>query len=251
MGNRKFFTLSYDDGVEQDKRFIELLKKYGIKCTFCINSGLFGEKDYLIRSKDKNFRVAKHASIFPKKFIQSVEHFKIPRDEIKDVYAGFEVASHGVKHKDMSLISKKRRKQEILNDKQELEKILGYTIKGHIFPYGIYTKDALDILKECDVKYTRSIKSTNSFSIPDDKYFFHPTCWHGDENIMVLLDEFIKAEPEEDILFNLWGHTYEFDYGTERNSWKRIEEILEKISSMENIINCTNSEMVEAISKDH
>ena len=34
-------TLSYDDGVEQDARNIELLKRHGMKGTFNINSGLF------------------------------------------------------------------------------------------------------------------------------------------------------------------------------------------------------------------
>ena len=33
----KALTLSYDDGVRQDKRFISILNKHGIKCTFNIN----------------------------------------------------------------------------------------------------------------------------------------------------------------------------------------------------------------------
>ena len=38
----KALTFSYDDGVTQDKRLIKILNKYGLKCTFNINSGLFG-----------------------------------------------------------------------------------------------------------------------------------------------------------------------------------------------------------------
>ena len=33
----KALTLSYDDGVDTDIRFIELLEKFNIKCTFNIN----------------------------------------------------------------------------------------------------------------------------------------------------------------------------------------------------------------------
>ena len=42
-GKRKAFTISYDDGVTQDIRLIELLNKYQIKGTFNLNSGLLGQ----------------------------------------------------------------------------------------------------------------------------------------------------------------------------------------------------------------
>ena len=40
-GKSKVLTLSYDDGVVQDIRLIEILNKYGIKATFNINTGLY------------------------------------------------------------------------------------------------------------------------------------------------------------------------------------------------------------------
>ena len=38
-GKLKAVTFSYDDGMTQDIRLIELLNKYNLKCTFNINSG--------------------------------------------------------------------------------------------------------------------------------------------------------------------------------------------------------------------
>ena len=38
---RKVLTLSYDDGVEQDIRLVEIMKKHGLKGTFNISAGLF------------------------------------------------------------------------------------------------------------------------------------------------------------------------------------------------------------------
>ena len=35
---RKVLTLSYDDGVEQDIRLVEIMKKHGLKGTFNINT---------------------------------------------------------------------------------------------------------------------------------------------------------------------------------------------------------------------
>ena len=36
-------TYDFDDGIEQDKKIISILKEYGIRgCTFNLNSGLMG-----------------------------------------------------------------------------------------------------------------------------------------------------------------------------------------------------------------
>lgn len=48
-GRKKAFTLSSDDGVTQDTRLTELMRKYGIKGTFHLNSGLMGDRDWLIQ----------------------------------------------------------------------------------------------------------------------------------------------------------------------------------------------------------
>ena len=39
-GKKKALTLSYDDGVCQDRRLIEILDRYGLKCTFNLGSGV-------------------------------------------------------------------------------------------------------------------------------------------------------------------------------------------------------------------
>ena len=38
----KAITLSYDDGVIFDEKLISILDKHGLKCTFNLDSGLFG-----------------------------------------------------------------------------------------------------------------------------------------------------------------------------------------------------------------
>ena len=40
----KAITFSYDDGVTQDKRLVDIFNKYGLKATFNINSELLGRK---------------------------------------------------------------------------------------------------------------------------------------------------------------------------------------------------------------
>ena len=41
-GKMKALTLSYDDGIQSDKRLAELLRTHGMKCTFNINTRTFG-----------------------------------------------------------------------------------------------------------------------------------------------------------------------------------------------------------------
>ena len=66
----KAVTFSYDDGVTQDIRLIELLNKYNLKCTFNLNSELLGRKGTLIRN---NLRVS---------------HYKIHPEDVKNIYGG-------------------------------------------------------------------------------------------------------------------------------------------------------------------
>ena len=46
-GKKKAVTFSYDDGISQDIRLIEILNRYGLKATFNLNSGLFGQQRIL------------------------------------------------------------------------------------------------------------------------------------------------------------------------------------------------------------
>ena len=58
-GKLKAVTFSYDDAVTQDIRFIELLDKYNLKCTFNINSELLGkENDIICNSVEKKMKVS-------------------------------------------------------------------------------------------------------------------------------------------------------------------------------------------------
>ena len=84
-GKRKAMTLSYDDGVVQDIRLSEIMKKHGLKGTFNINSGLFLDD----ASKRERF------------------YGRMTLEEAKALYVGSgnEVAVHGRLHKSLGNIS--------------------------------------------------------------------------------------------------------------------------------------------------
>ena len=70
MFNKKMkaITFSYDDGVTQDKRLIEIFDKYDLKATFNLNSELLGKDGSLIRDN------------------KLVSHIKNKPGEIKEIY---------------------------------------------------------------------------------------------------------------------------------------------------------------------
>lgn len=80
-GLAKCLTLSYDDGVEQDMRMCELMKKYGIAGTFNISTGNYSPEG-------KRFEPGRvHRPMTQR---QSLETYK---DEPL-----FEVATHALHH---------------------------------------------------------------------------------------------------------------------------------------------------------
>ena len=85
MNHKKYFTLSFDDGIEQDKKLIELLKQYGLQCTFNLNGGLFGKKDYVAYIGEVGFLDVPADARIRRAIFKTVSHNRIPEDEIRQV----------------------------------------------------------------------------------------------------------------------------------------------------------------------
>ena len=101
---KKYFTLSFDDGLEQDKRVIRLMRQYGLKGTFNLNAGLFGTRGEVKGLGTFSFQDCpegvKHK--FPFSYVQ---HNRIPQDEVRQVYEGMEIATHGFRHEPLGAVS--------------------------------------------------------------------------------------------------------------------------------------------------
>ena len=97
---KKYFAWSFDDGLEQDKKIIQILKEYGLGATFHLNSGLFGDKTWEGRIGNLGMTEKPAASFDPAAchLLPYVPHFRIPEDEVVQVYEGFEIASHTCHH---------------------------------------------------------------------------------------------------------------------------------------------------------
>lgn len=222
-GKKKVLTLSYDDEVTQDRRFVEILNKYGIKCTFNLNSGTFG-----IAEKCTHYKNG-----------VTVDHIKIEREEAKTLYIGHEIAAHTVHHLDLAKISDDEVRSEVKDDIKALSEIAGYEVKGMAYPYGTFNDHIDELLKECGVLYSRTVEDTRNFNVPKNFLQWHPTINFGETGFDELVDKFLEND-DEPKLFYIWGHSYEFDA---YNSWDRFEEFCKKISGRDEILYATNIEV--------
>ena len=219
-GKKKAATFSYDDGVKADIRFIEILNKYGLKSTFNINAGL---------AKVNQFN-------------------RLSLDDLS-YYEGHEIATHGYTHPFFSQLPPEVVTFEIAKDRMELEEALGRIIRGHAYAYGDCDEKSKEILKNSGIDYARGVRSTHDSSIPKDFLEWQPTCHHKDEKIFDLINTFLTWNPSgQSLILYIWGHTYEFDSGNERNNWEHAEEFCSKIAGHEDSVwYATNIEIYDYI----
>ena len=225
---KKAITFSYDDGVTQDIRLIELLNKYGLKCTFNLNSELLSKKGMLIREGKR------------------IAHYKIHTEDVKQIYEGHEVAVHTLTHPNLTQCDDEEIIRQVETDRLNLSGLVGYEVVGMAYPCGGVNNDdrvARIINKSTGVKYSRTITANNCFDLQENLYRFNPTVYHLNfEKMMQLGGEFIELKPEEPKVFYIWGHSYEMDYGADY--WVKLEEFFKLISNKEDIFYGTNKEVL-------
>lgn len=222
---RKALTFSFDDGVTQDRRLIELFNKYNLKCTWNLNS----------LSLDLPGTICYDG--------HQATHNKVSLYEVRDLYKGHEIAVHTTYHPDLVKESDESVVRNIEDDRIFLEKLSNYPIVGMAYPFGTYDDRVVNLIKsKTKIKYSRTIWATYNFDKQDDLLRFRPTVHCMDfDNLNRLVDEFISLKPNEDKIFYIWGHAYEFDL---YDAWDKFEDILKKLSGHEDIFYGTNKEIL-------
>lgn len=227
-GKMKAVTFSFDDGVTQDKRLIEIFNKYNLKATFNINSELLGKEGFLNINGDK------------------INHTKVMPGEVRDLYKGHEVAVHTLTHPLLTELDDVEVIRQVEEDRKALSSLAGYEVMGMAYPCGGANNDdrVAKIIKEnTGVKFSRTITSSYSFDVQNNLYRFNPTVYVTAEleKARQLAEQFINMTPDKPQIFYMWGHSYEFDI---KNSWDEFEEFCKIISGHADIFYGTNKEIL-------
>lgn len=232
-GKTKAVTFSYDDGVTQDQRLIDLFNRYGLKATFNLNSGLFGEARCIQREG------------------VSVAHVRPLASEIAGIYAGHEVAAHTLTHPLLTKQTDEEIIRQVESDRLRLSELVGYEVRGMAYPGGGVNFDehvAQVIQNHTGIEYARTTVSSHSFAPQTDLFRFKPTVYHHVEwdELFRLGREFIELQTDTPAVYYIWGHAYELDI---HNTWDRFEEFCRLISGKDDIFYGTNIEVFDALKK--
>ena len=220
-GFSKVLTMSYDDGnFDGDKRLIEIFNKYGIKGTFHLNGIKYVE--------------GPHGRLADKV------------EEVKKLYVGHEISLHGYSHPSLARLPKSEVIREIVRDREVLEGLAGYPIRGMSYPFGSYNEEVMEVLKMLDVKYSRGVWPSNDFSFPKNFLDWAPTGHHGKlQNER--LEKFAAAGNDTNRIFYIWGHSYEFNEENTEYTWEMMEAFCERASKIEGVWFATNIEIYDYI----
>lgn len=210
-GKHKCVTFSYDDGKLADRRLVQMFNQYDLKGTFHINGGLFHMEE------------------------------RIPASEIADLYQGHEVSGHTFTHPTISRIPKEAMAAQLMEDRKELESIVGYPVTGLSYPNGSHNKRIRELLPLLGYQYSRVVPPHHTYDLPTDYFNWEPTCHHNDK-ALDHAKEFVELKKTQYLyLLYIWGHSYEFDRD---DNWDMMEEICQTLSHQDDIWYATNIDIV-------
>jgi hypothetical protein len=228
-GKTRALVLSYDDGPIQDRKLIQLLNQYNLKGTFHLNSGRLGMEGIVQAS------------------------------EVEELYTGHEVSAHTVNHPGLPDLSEDEIRAEILEDRRNLEKLVGYPVRGMSYPFGPYNQKAIDTIYPLGIEYARTIEDTHTFGIPEDFLAWHPTmhqfgeAYYEDSDperdrirlgyFFEKVEEFLQTE--EIALLYVWCHSWEF--GDDADGWQLIEEFFGMVGNNKAVCPLTHIQLVDYI----
>ncbi len=228
-GKTKALILSYDDSRTEDRQLVKLMNKYHLVGTFHLNSNKLGTTGYLDRT------------------------------EMKDLYNGHEVSVHTANHPNLPDISKIDVIYEILEDRKELERLMGYPVRGMAYPFGNTNDAVIDAINGLGIEYARTVGDSYNFEIPKEFLRWHPTIhqfgkvyWETNqpekdkkelESFYKVINDFLQTK--DLAVLDIWGHSWEM--GTDQNKWDEAEKFFKLLANNQTIYYTKQIDLVDYI----
>ena len=220
-GKAKAFNITYDDGVLQDVRFIQLMNKYGLKGTFNLNSGLM----------ETEFEWTHPNGMTVK---------RLPTRVVAELYQNHEVASHTLTHPYLSSLTEAEIMEQMAKDKENLERLTGKPVLGFGGPFHHWGPEVVECARRCGFEYARNAEERYCYAPPEEYYCWSAGAYHIMPGFRDFVEGFFHTE-EELALCQIVGHTYDLDA---EDLWDYMESVLKRVAEDEKILSMTNLELV-------
>lgn len=229
-GKPKAVTLSYDDGMWTDLKFVKIIDEYHIKCTFnvsvSVGDNFLSAEELKSQLYEKGHELAVHCA-----------NHRAP---------GQELAIEGIR--------------DVLENRLALEEALDCIVRGMAYPNCGITKmengasydNIRRYLNDLGIAYARTLGGDNDlFLLPNDWYAWMPTANDCNPQLFEYIEKFLSIDPKTEYvsrksprLFYLWGHSHEFESG---NTWDRLKQICDKLHGKEDTWYATNIEIYDYV----
>ncbi|MFZ4434993.1 MAG: polysaccharide deacetylase family protein [Flavobacterium psychrophilum] len=223
----KALILSYDDGRTEDRQLVQLFNKYKLPGTFHLNSNKLGSPNYLTKN------------------------------EIKTLFQGHEVSVHSANHPNLVDLNRLDVIQEVMHDRKELERLMGYPVRGMAYPFGNTNNAVIDVIHELGIDYARTVGDTYNFEIPTNYLSWFPTMhqfakayWEPNQpekdkqelaKFYAVIEEFLHTNKLA--VMDIWGHSWEM--GNDPNKWAETEKFLQLLANNIAIHYSTHLDLVD------
>ena len=183
----------WDDGVFNDIRLTEILRRYHAKATFNLCPGRMGGESVPAVWTDPFDRGWSHMGFGPG---------GVGKKDLKAVYGGFQVASHCWNHDVAGQLPDADFLKAALDARNFLEDVFQQECRGFAWPCGVHTPETERLLAEAGFRYGRTVENLADVTANDNPLALHSSCHFLDWRFWQRFDE-AKATG----VFYFWGHS--------------------------------------------
>ena len=198
----------WDDGVVTDLRLIELLRKHEAKATFNLNPAWHGET-----RAASSWAPAGYTGWSYKGFLPG----KLAKHELLDVYSGFQVASHCMRHETAGTLPDADFLKAALDARRFLEDLFQRPCRGFAWPCGKYTRELADAMLAEGFAYGRTTENSEHVIDSPHPMILRSSGHFANNNFY----ECYEKAKQENGIFYFWGHSYEMM--DSEGMWNQLE----------------------------
>lgn len=189
-----------------DVRLTGLLRRHRAKATFNLNPGLHQPgRSFSWRYGDK-------------------EVWRLGRDELAEVYAGFEIANHSLTHPNLPDLAPEALDWEVRESRRMLRDWFRQPVRGFCYPFGGFNPAVKEVIRAAGHRHARTVTEVEPVFPPADPLELGVSCRFNDPAFWSRYQRVKDA----DGVFLFWGHSYEL---IDEAMWADLENKIAGISA--------------------